>query len=286
MKFTTEKLAKTLFLILIMVISINVLTVKIPESKYVQQTIDHLEKSQNTVMTFSGTTLTTSLALSALPDDFASPLAETVSDLNTYFIFMFAALFVEKLIVVEGTKIALTWIIPAACILYILNVWSTRDIFKSFANKLMILGISLVIVIPFSTHFTEHVCANYMAYVDETIAETNNGATKINDIMASDNEDSTIFDKLTDAFKTAIQGVNDLLTYFKNVIKKCINSVAILMVTTFGLPILILMLFRWLLSELFSLHLSIPETTIRLPHRIRKLHEKEFDRIPEKEDKS
>ena len=91
MKFTTEKLAKTLFLILLMVISINVLTVKIPESNYVQQTIDHLEKSQNTVMTFSGTTLTTSLALSALPDDFASPLAETVSDLNTYFIFMFAA---------------------------------------------------------------------------------------------------------------------------------------------------------------------------------------------------
>ena len=286
MKFTTEKLAKTLFLMLIMVISINVLTVKIPESKYVQQTIDHLEKSQNTVMTFSGTTLTTSLALSALPDDFASPLAETVSDLNTYFIFMFAALFVEKLIVVEGTKIALTWIIPAACILYILTIWLSRDIFKSFANKLMILGISLVIVIPFSTHFTEHVCADYMAYVDETIAETNNGATKINDIMASDNKDATIFDKLTDAFKTAIQGINDLLTYFKNVIKKCINSVAILMVTTFGLPLLILMLFRWLLSELFSLHLSIPEPTIHLTHKTRKDHEKEFDQIAEKEDKS
>ena len=150
----------------------------------------------------------------------------------------------------------------------------------------MILGISLVIVIPFSTHFTEHVCADYMAYVDETIAETNDGATKINDIMASDNKDATIFDKLTDAFKTAIQGVNDLLTYFKNVIKKCINSVAILMVTTFGLPLLILMLFRWLLNELFSLHLSIPEPTIRLPHKIRKLHEKEFDLISEKEDKS
>ena len=88
MKFPLEKLAKTLFFILILVISVNVLTVKIPESKYMQQTMEHLEKSQNTVMTFSGTTITTSLAISALPDDFASPLAETVSDLNTYFIFM------------------------------------------------------------------------------------------------------------------------------------------------------------------------------------------------------
>ena len=96
MKFATEKLTKVLFAILIMVISINVLTVKIPESKCIQQTIDYLDKSQNTVMTFSGTSITTSLALSALPNDFASPLASTVADLNTYFIFMFAVLFVEK----------------------------------------------------------------------------------------------------------------------------------------------------------------------------------------------
>ena len=286
MKFPLEKLAKTLFFILILVISVNVLTVKIPESKYMQQTMEHLEKSQNTVMTFSGTTITTSLAISALPDDFASPLAETVSDLNTYFIFMFAALFVEKLIVIEGTKIALTWIIPAACVLYILTIWSSKRVFHIFANKLMILGLALIFVIPFSTHFTERVCDDYMTYVDETISETNNGATKINEVMSTSNEESSFFDKLTDAFKTAIQDVTDLLTYFKNVIKKCINSVAILLVTTFALPVLILMLFRWLLNELFSLHIEIPETKLPLPHRKPKHSDIECDLISTKEEES
>lgn len=263
--FPMEKLAKTLFAILIMVISINILTVKIPESDYVKQTIEHLDKSQNTVMTFSGTTITTSLAISALPDDFASPLASTVSDLNTYFIFMFAVLFVEKLIVVEGIKIALTYIIPASCFLYIGAIWFSKDIFRIFANKLLIFAISLIIVIPFSTHFTEFVCADYMTYVEETIAETTAGATKINEVMTSGNEDATFFEQLSDAFKTAIQDVADLLTYFKNVIKKCMNSVAIMLVTTFALPMLILLLFRWLLNELFSLHLPAPNIKIRLP---------------------
>lgn len=262
----TEKLTKILFAIFIMVFSFTVLTQKIPESKYVLSTIDHLEKTQGTIMAFSGTTIATSLAISALPDDFATPLAGTVSDLNTYFVFMFAVIFIEKLIVVEGAKISLSYIIPAACLLYILFVLSTKDVFQKFAMKLLVLGISLIVVIPFSTHFTETVCDDYLAYVDETIAEADAGAAKINDVMASSNEDSTFFDKLSNAFKTAIKSVSDLLTYFRNVVKKCVNAVAILLVTTFALPVLILFLFRWLLKELFSLHLPAPKIQIRLPH--------------------
>ena len=84
--------------------------------------------------------------------------------------------------------------------------------------------------------------------------------------MALEDEKTNLFDKLSDAFKTAIQGVSDLLKYFQNVIKRCVNSVAIMIVTTFILPLLILMMFRWLLKELFSLNIPMPKIHIRLPH--------------------
>ncbi len=266
----TEKLVKILFTVFVMVFSFTVLTHKIPQSEYVQQTIKHLEESQNTIMTFSGTTIATSLAISALPDDFASPLAGSIADLNTYFIFMFAVIFVEKLIVIEGITISLTYIIPAACILYAISILTTKEVFKKFANKLLILGISIIIVIPFSTHFTETVCDDYLVYVDETIAEADAGAAKINEVMSASNEDSTFFDKLSDAFKTAIQSISDLLTYFENVFKKCVNSIAIMLVITFVLPLLILMLFKWLLTELFSLHVPIPNIQIKIPYKKQK----------------
>ncbi|MBQ8040649.1 MAG: hypothetical protein IJ274_12440 [Lachnospiraceae bacterium] len=267
MKFLTAKLAKILLFIFILVLSFTVLTQTVPEMEYMEQTVDFIEESQNTLMTFSGTTTATSLAISALPDDFASPLAGTISDLNTYFIFMFAVLFVEKLIVMEGTKISLAYIIPAACILYIIGILSKKSIFKKFSVKLFILGCSLVMVIPISTHFTEVVCADYLVYVEETITETNDGATKINEIITSNEEDASLFDKLSDAFKTSIQGISDLLAYFENVLKKCINSVSIMLVTTFILPLLILMLFKWLLKELFSLHIPIPEFKNKLQEK-------------------
>jgi predicted PurR-regulated permease PerM len=253
-----------------MVFSFTVLTHVIPESKFVQDTVKHLEDSQNTIMKFSGTTIATSLSLSALPNDFASPLASTVSDLNTYFIFIFAVLFVEKLLVIEGIKIALAAIIPAACILYIASLVFEKEGFRKFGKKLLIVGISVILVIPISTHFTEKVCADYLTYVDETIEEADAGANKINELMTEDAEDATFFDKLTDAFKTAITDVNDLLAYFKNVVKKFVNSVAVMIVTTFVLPMLVMLLFRWLLTELFALHLPEPKVSIKLPKELKK----------------
>lgn len=267
MQFFTKKTMKILIVIFLMVFSMTVLARKVPETKFVEETIEYLEDSQNTVMKFSGTTIATSLAISALPDDFASPLAGTISDLNTYFIFLFAVIFVEKLVVIEGIKISLTWIIPAAGLLYLASMFFSKEMLKKFAAKLLILGLSIVMVIPISTHVTESVCADYLAYVDETIRETEEGADKINGVMDSSNQDTTFFEKLSNAFKTAIQDVSDLLTYFKNVVKKCMNSVAIMLVTTFVVPMLILLLFRWLLKELFSLHLTIPNLPVKMPTR-------------------
>ncbi len=266
--FFTEKrivkLAKCLVAVLVLVLSVFVLAQKVPETKMVANTIESIEESNKTIMEFSGATITTSLALSAFPNDFATPLASTLSDLNTYFIFIFAVLFVEKLLVIEGVKIAFVYIIPAACILYIGHVLFGKDFFKNFAMKLLVLGLAVVFVIPCSTYFTEKVCADYLVYVDETIEEANAGAEKVNEVMASGEEEAGIFDKLSDAFNTAIQGMEDLLTYFENVLKKCVNSIAIMIVTSFVLPLLTLFLFRWLLNELFGWNLPRQPINIRL----------------------
>ena len=266
MHFSSEKVTKILLAVFIMVLSAVVLSRKIPESQYVQATIQQLEDNQGTVTAFSGATIATSLALSYLPDDIASPLANSVSDLNVYFIVLYAVIFIEKLIVVEGTKIALRWIIPIACGLFIASILLNKDSIKNLGTKILILGISLVMVIPVSIQFTNAVCKDYMVYVEETISEASAGAGKINELMPSE-EDTTFFEKISDAFKTAIQGVSDLITYFKNVIKRCVTSIAILMITNFALPVAVLFIFRWLLKELFAIDLPVPQALTRLPRK-------------------
>ena len=117
--------------------------------------------------------------------------------------------------------------------------------------------------------------------MDETIAEANDGAEKVNEIMSTEEDEATIFDKLSNAFKTAMTGMSDLLAYFKNVLKKFVNSIAIMLVTTFVLPLFVLMIFKWLLNELFTLNLDVPQVKVTLPgmHRIEKA---ETPALPEK----
>ena len=262
-----EKAAKILLAILIAVFSVLILASEVPESNYVQETLESLEESKTTVMEFSGATIAVSVAITVLPDDIGSPIAGTLADMNKYFVFIFAVLHLERLVVVEGMKFSFVYIIPIACVLYIFAVVWGKAFFRNLAAKLMILGLAVVCVIPISTHFTEKVCEDYLVYVDETIAEANAGAEKVNEVTASGDEWTTVLDKLTDAFETVVQGASDLLAYFENVLKKCVNSLAIMIVTTCVLPIFVLLFFRWLLKELFSLNLSGPRMDFVLQER-------------------
>ncbi len=276
----TEANAKTLVKVLLAVffilLSIFVLAYEVPKTKFVQDTLESLEESRMQIMDFSGATIATSLAITALPDDFATPLADTLADMNTYFVFIFAVIFVEKLLMMEGIKLAFTYVIPAALVLYILGLLSTKERVKGFGTKLFIFGMAVVLVIPISTHFTEKVCQDYLVYVDETIEEANDGAQKVNQIMSTEEDEATIFDKLSNAFKTAMQGMSDLLAYFENVLKKCVNSIAIMLVTSFILPLFVLLIFRWLLNELFTLNLSVPQVKVMLPGK----HKEEGEETP------
>ncbi|MCQ2520346.1 MAG: hypothetical protein MJ107_07440 [Lachnospiraceae bacterium] len=263
-----KKVIKYLIPLFIAVLSFSILAPKVSDSKTVQASLESIDNSQATVLAFAGATTAASLAMSAFPDDFATPLANTLSNMNKYFIFILIVLFVERLILTEGIKVALAYLIPIACGFIILGLAIKKDAVKAFGNKLFVLALAVTLVVPCSTKFTEVVCADYLVYVDETIEETSDGAGKINDILTDSEEgDTTLFEKISNAFKNAVQSISDLLDYFNNLIKKGGNSIAILIVTNFVLPILTLFFFKWLFGELFALNLPAPKINILAPKR-------------------
>jgi len=256
MNLDAKSVLKILIAVFVGVFSVFVLASIVPETPWIQETLESLETSKNTVMDFTGATMATSLAITALPDDFATPLAEQFADLNKYFILIQIVIFVERLIVIEGNKIAFLFVIPISCGLYVLSkIFHQQHIF-TFAVKFAVFGLTLVLLVPCSTKFINVVCADYTGYVEETIQETNAGAAKLNEAQSDEEEDKSIFEKLSDAFKSSISGINDLLNYFNNEIKKCISSIAILLVVHFVMPLLTLLFFKWLLHQLFRIDLS------------------------------
>lgn len=254
------KLAITILLLcLVAAVSFFFAAEIVAESDFVTESIESLEESSNTVMRFSAATLATSLAITALPDDFATPLADSLADMNVYFVAILVVLFLEKILILYGVKLAFAIAIPVACGIGILAVALKRDALKGLAARLCILALAVALVVPSSTYITGIVAADLTDYVNETIDETNDGAGKLNEAMTGGAEDKTMFEKLSDLFQTAIRDISDLMLHFQNTIRRCMNSIAIMLLTNCIMPVLTFFVLKWILKETFHVVIPVPD---------------------------
>ena len=249
---------KILALLLAAAISFFFATSWVADSAFVQESLESVEESNQSVMAFSAATLATSLAITVFPDDFASALADTLADMNYFFVAILVVLLLEKILLIYGIKLTFALLIPCACIAGAIAVAAKKEALKGFAVRLCVLGLALAFVVPCSTHVTNYVAADLTAYVESTIAETEDGADKLNTAMEDGEDDKTIFEKLTDLFKTAIKGVSDLLLHFQNTIRRCMNSIAILILKNFIMPLLTFFVLKWILKETFNIVIPAP----------------------------
>ena len=258
---STERAKRAIAILLLLILaaySFFFLTDKIPESKFVKDAFERLENSKDTVLTFSAATLSASLAITAFPDDFATPLAETLADMNVYLIAILTLLLFEKILLQYGLYSAFAFIIPIACGFGIAFVCTNRIALKSLAVRLGILALAVAFVIPCSTFITDVVAYDLMEYVNETIAETESGAEKVNEAMNDSAENKTIFEKLSELFKTAIHDIHDFMLHCQNTIRKCMNSIAILILANCIMPLMTFFVLKWILKELFQIALPMP----------------------------
>lgn len=133
----------------------------------------------------------------------------------------------------------------------------------------------MLFVVPFSSYVTNHVAADLTAYVEETISETAAGANKLNGAMDSGSEDKNIFEKLSDLFQTAIKDISDLMLHFQNSIRRCMHSIAILILTNCIMPLLTFFFLKWILKETFNI-------VIPTPH-LKRRHHPDSDTKPDTE---
>lgn len=249
---------KILSLLLTAALSLFVATAAVPKTNFVKDSLECVEDSSATVMKFSAATLSTSLAISALPDDFATPLADSLADMNIYFVAILVVLFLEKILIQYGIKTAFAILIPLACLAGVLSVVTRRELLKSLAVRFCVLALAVAFVVPCSTHITRIVASDLTAYVDDTIEETESGSQKLGEAIEGGGADRTIFEKLSDLFQTAIRDISDLMLHFQNTIRRCMNSIAILILTNCLMPLLTFLLLKWILRELFQIAIPMP----------------------------
>ena len=247
--------------------SICICTKKLPEMKLYTQTIESLDESRDVVAKLTTGCMGLSLVIDFLPEDYGSSLAGALAEFDKYFVLLLVAIFLERMLAIEGTSIALTYLFPAACATHIVAFLTKRDGLDIIAKKIATLAVAIALVVPFGTRLAAVVGQNYLEYVNETIDSAAQYSTAIGDNLTETDEDNeqTLIERFSGAISSAITSIKDIADNLKVVITKFMNSIAILIVTTCVVPAATFYFLMWLLGQLFSIDTSRAMMAMRIP---------------------
>ena len=252
-------IAVILILALSIVLSCTVLANKLTDPVTYTHTIEVLDDNRATVLGLSAASAAASAAISALPDDICSPLAEQISEFTTWFLLILSVIYLEKYLLTIFGAVACYLLIPAGCSALLANCFFPRAFLQSIGTKLVAFGAALLLVIPTSVWISDQINAIYEKSIDITVESAAAVSENlIGEITGEDEESTSIIDEAK-AFLTDMTGsVAVVIEQFKNVLNRFVEATAVMIVTTCLIPILVILFFVWVVKTLFGIPIVIP----------------------------
>ena len=256
-------------------------------------------------MELTAASTVTSALITLLPGDTASPIAEKMADVSGYLLVVLCAIYLEKYLVTITGYVAFTYLIPIACGLWILNLVFENATVRKLAAKLAVFGIAISLVVPASVKISDLIGDTYQAQIAATIEDAKNtqnileNSDLVNDTSATETETGTtgavtahtqeknnsesgsasnIFDWAKDAISSAKDSVanvvenvtistEDLVQKVENSLNHFIEAVAVMIITSCVIPMLVLLLFFWMVKIVLDVDLSGVKIKGMLPER-------------------
>lgn len=237
--------------------------------------IEYLDGKEDTVMTLMAASTAASAAITLIPGDAGTPIAEKLADISTYFLLALCAVYLEKYLLTLMGMAAFKLIIPLACVCCMAGVVLRNRSVQAAALKIAAFGIALFLVVPCSVAVSKTIESTY----GFSIAETADYVEELTDESISSKElqeaaktgrsksfldiingwGESLANGVTDAVDAVTGSVADKIHSMENLLNSVIEKLAVILVTSCIIPILVLVLFLWLIRMVFGMNfLAIP----------------------------
>lgn len=307
MNFIKQKCITAAVLLLVAILSITVVGKYASAPENHQKTIASLDEKKQTVMELTAASTVTSALITLLPGDTATPIAEKMADVSGYLLVVLCAIYLEKYLVTITGYVAFTYLIPIACGLWILNLAFENATVRKLAAKLAVFGLAISLVVPASVKISDLIGDTYQAQIEATIEDAKNtqsilensgvvddtnatettGTTEASEtvtgnVQEKENNNSGSVSNIFDWAKDAISGAKDsvanvvenvtvsteeLVQKVENSLNHFIEAVAVMIITSCVIPMLVLLLFFWMVKIVLDVDLSGVKIKGMLPER-------------------
>ena len=232
-------------LLLVAVLSFTVLYNAFSADKFVRPRVQYLDEKKATVMEMSAVAIAASAAITLVPGDIGTPIADKLADLSKYSVIILCAVFLEKyllkLIIVAAFRI----IIPVGLLIVAICLLVNRDRFFRLGARLVICGVLIASVIPVSVFISQTIESTYQETIQETIETAKEDTKEIED----NSESQSAIERFINSIKGGVKTVTDK---FEKTLTNMIEAFAVMIVTSCLIPIVVFLLFWWLLRSLFN----------------------------------
>lgn len=225
--------------------------------------IGTLDEKKGNVMVLATTTTAASAAISALPNDMGTPIADKLVDFSSYFMVILAVIYLEKFLLTTLGFLGFGILIPVACALFAVAVFLrrgtlTRVNLQRLGTKLAAFGLALALVVPVSVWLTDNVDATF----DESLAASNAAAQEATEQLEGSAQEQTQEDQgllggiasaVQEGWNGLTQGAQQALDSLGDQLNTMIDTLAVMIVTSCLIPLLVLILFLQLVKIITGL---------------------------------
>lgn len=221
------------------------------------ESLASLDEKKVTVMELTAASAAASVAISAVPGDATTPIANQVSELSSYLLLVTGVILLEKILLTLTGYLAFKLLIPIACALVLLSLVCSRAFLRQLALKLAVFGLALWLLIPASLQVSNLVEDTFE--VQQTVEQA---AQAADDLEESEEaaEDSGWLSQIGDAISGAVSGV---VEEAENTLSRFVDAIATLVIINCVIPLLVLWLFLWLAKVLLGIRIEIPVQKLR-----------------------
>ena len=247
-----RKVLRIVLPLILALISMLVLTRISTSRDFHAKTIASLDDKKSTVMELTAASTAASAALTLLPGDTATPIAEKLADMSTYFLIVLCAIYVEKYLVTMTGYAAFLILIPLGCVLYAAGTGLGRYTWERIAKKLALFGIAIALASVKVSDLIEH---TYQSSIQETVDAAKKATEEIQSSSEGqqDSDSSDNSGVLSGIISGIKNGVSDISDKLEAVLNNFIEALAVMLVTSCVIPVLVLVFFFWLAKNMLGM---------------------------------
>lgn len=268
--------AVVFILALVIILSCTIIGSRLTDPATYSHTIETLDRNRSTVLGLSAASAAASAAVSALPDDICSPLAQEISEFTTWFLLILSVVYLEKYLLTIFGAAACYLLIPLGCSALLTNCFFPKGFLQRIGSKLLALAAILLLVIPTSVWVSDQINAIYSNSIEITVESANAVSDNLIGEITDENEENTsVIDEAKAILGDVSGSVSGVVDQFRNVLNRFVEATAVMIVTTCLMPVLVILFFVWIVKLLFDVPILIPES---FPKPRRKPHSHENER--------